>query len=109
MTAIKIFIGSSKRIISSSALFAVVLTLISLFRLYPIPFNWGGFSGGERGFPFYFVAKVYGPLGSVSSSFNEINLLVDLLIWFLVSFAVLVIIRQVMLEHIKPKNNDTTT
>ena len=108
MTALRIFIGSSKRIVSFSALFAVVLTLISLFRLYPIPFNWGGFSGGKRGFPFYFVVKVYGPLGGVTNGFNTINLLNDLLIWFLVSFTALVIIRQVTIKRIKPKNNGTT-
>ena len=108
MTALRIFIGSSKRIVSFSALFAVVLTLISLFRLYPIPFNWGGFSGGKRGFPFYFVVKVYGPLGSVSNGFNIINLLMDLLIWFLVSFATLAIIRQVEINRPKHKNGRTT-
>jgi hypothetical protein len=108
VTALRIFIGSSKRVVSFSALFAVVLTLISLFRLYPIHFNWGGFSGGKRGFPFYFVVKVYGPLGSVSNGFNIINILMDLLIWFLVSFVTLAIIRQVEIKHNKPKNNSTT-
>ncbi len=80
------------------------LTVLSLFRVYNGPLSYALTSDGRlpsvlaldgRGYPFYFLVKTWGA-GSYAGPTQGLvvpSLLADLLFWFLVSLAVLLVIR----------------